>query len=107
MSEAKLQVHFLLLVCLLPLTYSVSHSKQLKVPELKDILSKAQVPLGGKANKADLIAKILGSQPALDVYNQLHGKPSGQQEVQKPAEEPTVSLHAAYPLIAAYSLVRR
>lgn len=35
--------------------------------ELKEILSKAQVSLTGKANKADLIAKILASPEALAV----------------------------------------
>ncbi|KAI0758319.1 hypothetical protein BC629DRAFT_1296163, partial [Irpex lacteus] len=44
-----------------------SRRKALKVVELKEILSKAQVSLTGKANKADLIAKILASPEALAV----------------------------------------
>ncbi|RPD63901.1 hypothetical protein L227DRAFT_650872 [Lentinus tigrinus ALCF2SS1-6] len=48
-------------------------SKALKVVDLKDILSKANVAITGKANKQDLIAKILASPDAVDVYNQIHG----------------------------------
>ncbi|KAI0087927.1 hypothetical protein BDY19DRAFT_199631 [Irpex rosettiformis] len=44
-----------------------SRRKALKVVELKEILSKAQVTLTGKANKADIIAKILASPEALAV----------------------------------------
>lgn len=43
--------------------------KTLKVVDLKDILSKASVSLPAKANKQDLIARILGSTAALEVYN--------------------------------------
>ena len=44
-----------------------SCSKALKVVELKDILAKAQVTITGKANKADLIQKILASPDALAI----------------------------------------
>lgn len=47
--------------------------KSLKVVDLKDILSKANVALTGKANKPDLIAKILASPEAIEVYNQNYG----------------------------------
>ena len=47
--------------------------KALKVVDLKDILAKASVAVTGKANKPDLIAKILASPDAVAVYNQLHG----------------------------------
>ncbi|RPD78245.1 hypothetical protein L226DRAFT_531594 [Lentinus tigrinus ALCF2SS1-7] len=50
-----------------------SKLKALKVVDLKDILSKANVAITGKANKQDLIAKILASPDAVDVYNQIHG----------------------------------
>lgn len=43
--------------------------KSLKVVELKDILQKANVTVPAKANKQDLIAKILGSSAAIEVYN--------------------------------------
>ncbi|KAG9099963.1 hypothetical protein FRC07_010455, partial [Ceratobasidium sp. 392] len=42
-------------------------SKALKVPELKDILTKSNTPIGSKANKADLIAKILATPVALEL----------------------------------------
>ncbi|KAJ8488896.1 hypothetical protein ONZ51_g3238 [Trametes cubensis] len=47
--------------------------KALKVVELKDILNKAGVAIPSKANKQDLIAKIIASPAAVDVYNQQHG----------------------------------
>jgi SAP domain-containing ribonucleoprotein len=43
--------------------------KTLKVVDLKDILSKASVSVPAKANKQDLVARILGSPAALAVYN--------------------------------------
>ncbi|KAJ7188422.1 hypothetical protein C8R46DRAFT_1205575 [Mycena filopes] len=43
--------------------------KQLKVPELKDILAKAQQPPPPKATKSDLIARILASKEATAAYN--------------------------------------
>lgn len=46
--------------------------KALKVPELKAVLAAAGVPLPSKANKADIIAAIIASQPALDAYYALH-----------------------------------
>ncbi|KAI0045942.1 hypothetical protein FA95DRAFT_1607315 [Auriscalpium vulgare] len=44
--------------------------KALKVADLKDILHHAKVPATARATKADLVAKILASQPALDAYAQ-------------------------------------
>ncbi|KAI1796447.1 hypothetical protein LXA43DRAFT_1079602, partial [Ganoderma leucocontextum] len=46
--------------------------KALKVVDLKDILAKANVTVTGKANKQDLIAKILGAPDAVDVYNKIY-----------------------------------
>lgn len=43
--------------------------KTLKVVDLKDILAKASVSVPAKANKQDLIARILGSPAAIEVYN--------------------------------------
>lgn len=43
--------------------------KSLKVVDLKQILSKAGVSAPAKANKSDLISKILASQEAIDAYN--------------------------------------
>ncbi|OCH93129.1 hypothetical protein OBBRIDRAFT_832904 [Obba rivulosa] len=41
----------------------------LKVVDLKDLLQKAAVPIPSKANKQDLINKVLESPAALDLYN--------------------------------------
>ena len=46
--------------------------KSLKVVDLKEILQKANVAIPTKANKQDLIAKIVASPVAIDVYNKLH-----------------------------------
>jgi SAP domain-containing ribonucleoprotein len=45
--------------------------KALKVVELKDILSKAAVSVPAKANKQDLIARILANPAAVSVYKKL------------------------------------
>ncbi|KAG5646323.1 hypothetical protein DXG03_003920 [Asterophora parasitica] len=50
-----------------------SQLKALKVAELRELLTKAAVLFASKINKADLIAKVLASQPAIDVYHSLHG----------------------------------
>ncbi|PSS37883.1 hypothetical protein PHLCEN_2v351 [Hermanssonia centrifuga] len=49
-----------------------SKLKALKVVDLKDILARAQVSITSKANKSDLIAKILASPAALNVYKEQH-----------------------------------
>ncbi|KAL5523469.1 hypothetical protein ACEPAG_7642 [Sanghuangporus baumii] len=58
-----------------------SKLKALKVVELKDLLTRAQIPIPAKANKPDLIAKIIDSPAALDVFDEIHGggsvRPSG------------------------------
>lgn len=63
---------------------SFCHRKSLKVVDLKDILTKAEVAIG-KANKPDLIAKILASPQALKVYEQQFGSPSVQNASATPA----------------------
>ncbi|KAL5507605.1 hypothetical protein ACEPAH_7061 [Sanghuangporus vaninii] len=58
-----------------------SKLKALKVVELKDLLTRAEIPIPAKANKPDLIAKIIDSPAALDVFDEIHGggsvRPSG------------------------------
>ncbi|KAH9831211.1 uncharacterized protein C8Q71DRAFT_861944 [Rhodofomes roseus] len=46
--------------------------KALKVVDLKDILTRAGVSVPSKSNKNDLIARVLASPAALDVYNAQH-----------------------------------
>ncbi|KAJ3749110.1 hypothetical protein DFH05DRAFT_1475518 [Lentinula detonsa] len=46
--------------------------KSLKVVDLKQILTKANVAPAGKANKADLIAKIIASPAAVDAFNAIY-----------------------------------
>ncbi|KAJ4468213.1 hypothetical protein J3R30DRAFT_3715142 [Lentinula aciculospora] len=46
--------------------------KSLKVVDLKQILTKGNVTLSGKANKADLIARIVASPVAIDAFNTLY-----------------------------------
>lgn len=56
--------------CFSPATIIMdSKLKSLKVVDLKDILQKANVAVPAKANKQDLIAKVVASQAAIDVYN--------------------------------------
>ena len=46
--------------------------KQLKVADLRAVLARADEQAPAKATKADLIARILASQPAQDAYRELH-----------------------------------
>ncbi|KAI0000343.1 hypothetical protein BJV77DRAFT_1063779 [Russula vinacea] len=43
--------------------------KSLKVADLKEICTRANIPTTTRSTKADLITKILSSQPAIDAYN--------------------------------------
>ena len=63
--------------------------KSLKVVDLKDILNKAAVAVPAKANKQDLIARILASPAAIQVYNKL----------QNPNPAPPVSATATDDLV--------
>lgn len=47
--------------------------KALKVVELKDILTKAGVAIPAKANKPELIAKIIATPAATSKFESLHG----------------------------------
>ncbi|KAG1742896.1 hypothetical protein EDB19DRAFT_1700763 [Suillus lakei] len=60
--------------------------RALKVPELKEILSKASIP-PGNAKKQDLINKILANPPAIDVFHTLH--PATKPKNSKPAPPPS------------------
>ncbi|KAI0686350.1 hypothetical protein BC835DRAFT_1420448 [Cytidiella melzeri] len=73
-----------------------SKLKALKVVELKDILSKAQVTVVGKANKADLIAKILASPNALATLEEQAGRtPGTTASPTAPLDTPTAPVHDA------------
>src|SRR6266576_3205380 len=48
---------------------SFSQSKSLEVADLKEVCSRANIPTTTRSTKADLITKILASQPAIDAYN--------------------------------------
>lgn len=54
--------------------------KNLKVVDLKAILSQADVQVTTKANKNDLIAKVIANPKAVDVYNKLHNPKSPPQD---------------------------
>ena len=100
--ESKLFVglnHYIRVVGLI--FYLMASRKALKVVDLKDILTKAEVAIG-KANKPDLIAKILASPEALKVYEQQFGLPtttnaseSGTTLIAKPAS--TVQVRSSCP----------
>jgi SAP domain-containing ribonucleoprotein len=70
--------------------------KTLKVADLKDILAKAQQPPPPKATKSDLIARILASKEATDVYN---AKFAPKDDLLAPPEEyvPSFSLFLCAP----------
>lgn len=73
-----------------------NNRKALKVPDLKEILKRASVSAPPKANKADLVAKILAEPAAIDAYNALHnpGAATPQQVASskpKPAAKPPLN----------------
>lgn len=45
----------------------------MKVAELRELLQKASVPIPTKANKADLVAKILATPAAVELFNKQKG----------------------------------
>jgi hypothetical protein len=67
--------------------------KSLKVVDLKDILAKASVSVPAKANKQDLIARVLANPAALDVYN----------KQQNPTSAPPVSAAATDDLVSPFT----
>ncbi|KAI9507448.1 hypothetical protein F5148DRAFT_1205055 [Russula earlei] len=62
--------------------------KSLKVADLRDICTRANVPTTTRSTKADLIAKILASQPAIDAYNVKYQQNSN---IALPSKPPTSS----------------
>ena len=76
-----------LYVSLLPLSpiRSPSQSKSLKVADLKEICSRANIPTTTRSTKADLITKILASQPAIDAYNTKYQQNENAAPLSKPA----------------------
>lgn len=69
--------------------------KSLKVVDLKDILAKASVSVPAKANKQDLIARVLANPAALDVYNKQQN-PTSAAPVSAAATDDLVSLFATF-----------
>lgn len=63
-----------------------SKLKALKVVDLKEILSKAQVTVTGKANKSDLITKIIASPEATKVYEEQYGSPASKDASTEPIQ---------------------
>jgi SAP domain-containing ribonucleoprotein len=63
--------------------------KALKVVDLKAVLAKAQVQAPAKATKADLIARIVESQAALDAYAELYEEDASEPVVEAPETIPT------------------
>ncbi|KAF8828963.1 hypothetical protein HHX47_DHR3000689 [Lentinula edodes] len=64
--------------------------KSLKVVDLKQILTRASAVPAGKANKADLIAKIIATPAAVDAFNALHPSkpaPHSHDDLLAPPEE--------------------
>ncbi|KAE9401564.1 hypothetical protein BT96DRAFT_817734 [Gymnopus androsaceus JB14] len=61
--------------------------KSLKVVDLKQILSKAGVSAPAKANKSDLISKILASQEAIDAYNAQYPSETPNDDLLAPPED--------------------
>jgi hypothetical protein len=64
--EAKLCVYPIIFPPFLLLT---DPRKTLKVADLKEVCSRANIPTTTRSTKADLITKILASQPAMNAYN--------------------------------------
>ncbi|THH30924.1 hypothetical protein EUX98_g3265 [Antrodiella citrinella] len=81
--------------------------KALKVVDLKNILQQANVPITGKANKADLIAKILASPQAVDTFNAQNTPPTSAPapvHVAAPAPAPVAEQPPAPPALTTTDL---
>ncbi|KAF5370836.1 hypothetical protein D9758_002069 [Tetrapyrgos nigripes] len=61
--------------------------KSLKVNELRNILQKAGLSIPAKTNKADLIARIIASPAAVDVYNAQNSPEPQNDDLLAPPEE--------------------
>ncbi|KAN0109241.1 hypothetical protein V8E52_009425 [Russula decolorans] len=62
-----------------------SKLKSLKVADLKEICSRANIPTTTRSTKADLITKILASQPAIDAYSAKYQQNESAAPPSKPA----------------------
>jgi hypothetical protein len=62
------------------------HRKSLKVADLREICTRANVPTTTRSTKGDLVTKILASQPAIDAYIAKY-QPNG---IPPPPSKPTV-----------------
>jgi SAP domain-containing ribonucleoprotein len=69
---------------------TASKLKSLKVAELKDILSNANVHFATKATKSDLISKIIASPVALNLFN--NPQPQQNDDLVRPSK------HSTYPI---------
>ena len=69
--------------------------KTLKVPDLKEVLTRAGETIPAKSTKPSLIAQILGSSSALSAYEEVHGggttKAAGTTSAPAPAANASVS----------------
>ncbi|KAI5118918.1 hypothetical protein M0805_003742, partial [Coniferiporia weirii] len=70
--------------------------KALKVVDLKDLLARAGVPIPAKANKPDLIANIIASPSALDVFHETYSKGTKSSGTSTP--KPAAAAAAAKPV---------
>ncbi|KAH7905625.1 hypothetical protein BJ138DRAFT_1130381 [Hygrophoropsis aurantiaca] len=70
--------------------------KSLKVVELRDILIKASAPAQAKANKQDLINKILATPTAIQIYHQQYPSPQSK-KAPSSAPAPLISDDLASP----------
>ncbi|KAI0958708.1 hypothetical protein AcV7_004443 [Taiwanofungus camphoratus] len=91
-----------LLTSLYPTSTMESKLKALKVVALKDILAKASVSAPSKANKQDLINKILATPAAINVYNAQH---ASSKPVSAPRQTPSPPKPAPLPAQNHQSLV--
>lgn len=74
--------------------------KSLKVVDLKALLTKANVSPPAKANKSDLISRILGSPAAIDVYHAQYPSESAPTvNDDLVCQIPLLSSHFSHPLL--------
>lgn len=73
-------------------------SKSLKVADLRQLLTKAQVAVPQKANKQDLITRIIGSSAAVQVFNAQFTKKASVSN-----DDDLVRLSLRFPCVANYS----
>ena len=76
------------------------YRKSLKVPDLKEVLTRAGESIPAKSTKPSLIAQILGSSSALSAYEEIHGGGASAPAVSTPTPVPVASAPAAEPAAA-------